>query len=240
MLNLGTTNDAKSVPTKDLGVPTGGSTGQVLTKTGAADYSTGWQDPSGGDVTADMLGIVINGNSTPVGASAGQYVIVKNSTISGVTDGLYKASLAIPANTAIDATYLTAVSGGGLNSLGSGLSSLSTELGKFGKILYSGNFSGSGSIYVPGIFGYALVGVVPAAGSGSYTLVGSPLRGGLAFGTYNSAGVSHFAYRFDYVNADTIAVNANNRGVTDGTNTTYSGGADCKILKIVGLFPAKY
>ena len=73
--------------------------------------------PGGGDVTADMLGIVIDGNSTPVGASAGQYVIVKNSTISGVTDGLYKAALAIPANTAIDATYLTEVSGGGLNSL---------------------------------------------------------------------------------------------------------------------------
>ena len=70
-----------------------------------------------GYVSADMLGIVINGNSTPVGASAGQYVIVKDSTISGVTDGLYTAAQAIPANTAIDATYLTAVSSGGLNSL---------------------------------------------------------------------------------------------------------------------------
>lgn len=65
----------------------------------------------------DMLGIVIDGNSTPVGASAGQYVIVKNSTISGVTDGLYTAAQIIPANTAIDSTYLTAVSNGGFNSL---------------------------------------------------------------------------------------------------------------------------
>ena len=65
----------------------------------------------------DMLGIVIDGNSTPVGASAGQYVIVKNSTITGITDGLYTAAKAIPANTAIDATYLTAVSGGGHNSV---------------------------------------------------------------------------------------------------------------------------
>ena len=99
------------------GVPTGGTAGQVLTKTGAADYAAAWQDPSGGDVTADMLGIVINGNSTPVGASVGQYVIVKNSTITGITDGLYKAAQAIPANTAIDSTYLTTASNGGLNDL---------------------------------------------------------------------------------------------------------------------------
>lgn len=99
------------------GVPPGGTAGQVLAKTGPADYATGWQDPSGGDVTADMLGIVIEGNSTPVGASTGQYVIVKASTISGITDGLYTAAQAIPANTAIDSTYLTAVSDGGLNDL---------------------------------------------------------------------------------------------------------------------------
>lgn len=72
---------------------------------------------SNGNVTADMLGIVIKGNSTPVGASAEQYVIVKDSTISGITDGLYTAARAIPANTAIDATYLTAVSNGGLNDI---------------------------------------------------------------------------------------------------------------------------
>jgi hypothetical protein len=68
-----------------------------------------------GNVTADMLGIVIKGNSTPVGASKGQYTIVKNSTINGITDGLYTAAQAIPANTAIDSTYLTAVTNGGLN-----------------------------------------------------------------------------------------------------------------------------
>lgn len=66
----------------------------------------------------DMLGIVINGNSTPVGASEGQYVIVKDSTISGITDGLYTAKTTIPANTAIDSTYLSnKVDDGGLNDL---------------------------------------------------------------------------------------------------------------------------
>ena len=171
-----------------VGVPSGGTDGQMLVKDGSTDYATKWQNqptipsaytgdpemdgtaspgsstswakgdhvhptdtsraasdlgvsgatanqyvqitavdangkptafgagtPSGGDVTADMLGIVIDGNSTPVGAAVGQYVIVKNSTITGVTDGLYTAAQAIPANTAIDSTYLSAVSGGGLN-----------------------------------------------------------------------------------------------------------------------------
>lgn len=105
----------------EKGLPPGGTAGQVLTKSGSTDYSASWQNPSGGDVTADMLGIVIDGNSTAIGASAGQYVIVKNSTITGITDGLYTAALAIPANTAIDATYLTAVSGGGLNALNDSL-----------------------------------------------------------------------------------------------------------------------
>lgn len=82
----------------------------------------GTTNAAGGNVTADMLGIVIKGNSTPVGASIGQYVIVKNSTISGITDGLYNARLEIPANTAIDDTYLSPVSEGGFNLLLAGLS----------------------------------------------------------------------------------------------------------------------
>ena len=99
-----------------LGI-TGATVGKVpvISAVDGNGVPTAFVAGDGGDVTADMLGIVIDGNSTPVGASKGQYVIVKNSTISGVTDGLYKAALAIPANTAIDATYLTAVSGGGLN-----------------------------------------------------------------------------------------------------------------------------
>ena len=71
----------------------------------------------GSNVTADMLGIVIKGNSTPIGADVGQYVIVKNSTISSITDGLYKAVKVIPANTAINSTYLTKVNSGGMNDL---------------------------------------------------------------------------------------------------------------------------
>lgn len=63
------------------------------------------------------LAIVVNGNKAAIGAAVGQFIILKNSTISGRSDGLYTAAQAIPANTAINSTYLTAVSGGGLNAL---------------------------------------------------------------------------------------------------------------------------
>lgn len=36
-----------------VGVPAGGTTGQVLTKTGAGDYATGWTDPAGGSGGSD-------------------------------------------------------------------------------------------------------------------------------------------------------------------------------------------
>lgn len=69
------------------------------------------------DAFPGEIGIVVNGNKTASGvtASSGQYVILINSTITGKADGLYTAAKAIPANTALDGTYLTAVSGGGLN-----------------------------------------------------------------------------------------------------------------------------
>lgn len=65
----------------------------------------------------ESVAILVTGNSSATGASVGQYVYVKGSTITGITDGLYIANQAIPANTSIDSSYLTAVSEGGLNSL---------------------------------------------------------------------------------------------------------------------------
>ena len=68
---------------------------------------------------ANDIAIIINGNKTTHtgGAAQGDFVIVRNSTINGITEGLYTAAQAIPANTAIDSTYLTAVDGGGLNAV---------------------------------------------------------------------------------------------------------------------------
>lgn len=67
----------------------------------------------------DAIAVVVDGNKTSYasGASIGQYVLLKNSTITGCTDGAYKATKAIPYNTAIDSTYLTAVNGGLVNAL---------------------------------------------------------------------------------------------------------------------------
>ena len=72
----------------------------------------------------DALGIVVDGNQSAVSASSGQFIILKNSSIvdSGdvmLADGLYTAAKAIPANTTIDKTYLTADAAGGLNALNS-------------------------------------------------------------------------------------------------------------------------
>lgn len=65
------------------------------------------------------IAIIIDGNKTTHtgGAAIGDFVIVCNSTITGITDGLYTAAQEIPANTAITSAYLTAVDGGGLNAL---------------------------------------------------------------------------------------------------------------------------
>lgn len=69
---------------------------------------------------SSALAFVVDGNKSSVSIAVGKYVFVKNSTISGVSDGLYTAAQAIPANYAIDAAYLTAVIGGGLNAVGGG------------------------------------------------------------------------------------------------------------------------
>ena len=82
------------------------------------------------DATQSDITIIIEGNQTTHtgGVAVDGYVIVRNSTISGITDGLYKATQAIPANTAIDSTYLEAVSGGGLNELNSNINNLPNTL----------------------------------------------------------------------------------------------------------------
>ena len=177
------------------GVPTGGTTGQVLAKTSSADYATTWVNQSGGGGTSDYddltdkpsinnvtlsgnktaadlslgtyskpsggipasdlasavqtslgkadtalqsvpatyrtaaaqdsidatqdaaIGVVITGKRPSMVVTAGQYVIVRNSTISGISDGLYTASASLSPSTDVTAANLTAVSNGGLNSI---------------------------------------------------------------------------------------------------------------------------
>lgn len=97
---------------------TSGQQAQVRENIGAAEALTA--------AHTDEVGIVIVGNKTTHtgGASKDQYVILRDSTITGRTDGLYKAAKAIPANTALDSSYLTAVDGG----IGSEVASLNEQI----------------------------------------------------------------------------------------------------------------
>ena len=65
---------------------------------------------------------IINGKQCALGAAKGDYVLLRNSTITGKTDGAYVAAKAIPANTDIDSTYLgSAITGGISNELNSNI-----------------------------------------------------------------------------------------------------------------------
>lgn len=66
---------------------------------------------------ADEIAIVITGARPALAVSVGQYVIVRNSTISGISDGLYTANDALSPSANVTAANLTGASNGGLNSL---------------------------------------------------------------------------------------------------------------------------
>ena len=72
---------------------------------------------------SDAIGIVVDGDKTAYadGVEIGQFVILRNSTITGCDDGLYKAAKTIPYNTVIDSTYLTAEPSGAANALNASL-----------------------------------------------------------------------------------------------------------------------
>lgn len=63
------------------------------------------------------VGLVINGNTASVNVTSGQYVVVINSTISGITDGLYRSTANVNASTAFTSSNLTAISNGVSNEL---------------------------------------------------------------------------------------------------------------------------
>ena len=71
---------------------------------------------------------IINGKRCSLGAASGEYVLLRNSTITGKTDGAYQATKAIPANTDLDSTYLgSPITGGLVNELNSNLINLDTD-----------------------------------------------------------------------------------------------------------------
>ena len=71
----------------------------------------------------ESLAIPINGNVASVNVAAGKFVYIKNSTITGISDGLYIAVNAISANTPFTAADLdnTNTAEGGLNAIGNSI-----------------------------------------------------------------------------------------------------------------------
>ena len=73
---------------------------------------------------------IINGKRCSLGAASGDYVLLRNSTIAGKTDGAYKATKAIPANTDLDSTYLgSPITGGMVNELNNNLTNKPNFIG---------------------------------------------------------------------------------------------------------------
>lgn len=116
---------------------------------------------------ADEVGIVITGKRPSMSVTAGQYVIVRNGTISGITDGLYTANAALSPSTDVTAANLTAVSGGGLNNLRNNL--FITRNLTSDEITLAANEAGGFEISVPAISQYATfsIGQIYITGEGS-------------------------------------------------------------------------
>lgn len=80
----------------------------------------------------NSIAIVATGN-THVAITSSQYVYVKEHT--ALADGLYTASTNIAANATLSSSNLTAVSGGGMNSLKESVDSLNSNIGTLGTVL---------------------------------------------------------------------------------------------------------
>ena len=69
------------------------------------------------DAATGKMDIIVNGNTASVNVTSGQYVTVLNSTITGITDGIYKAVANVAAGVAFVAANLSAPSSGALNEI---------------------------------------------------------------------------------------------------------------------------
>ena len=67
-------NTWEEVPAGGVGVPSGGTQGNVLVKTGSADYSTGWGTAS--DIGAMSKWVKLWENASPSSAFAGQTISI--------------------------------------------------------------------------------------------------------------------------------------------------------------------
>ena len=80
--------------TRKVGIPSGGTTGQVLKKTTAEDYATEWSADSGGG--GDVVGPGSSTNGAVVLYDGVTGKLIKNSTILPTTVGIAIANMANP------------------------------------------------------------------------------------------------------------------------------------------------
>jgi len=99
--------------------------------------------------------------------------------------------------------------------------------------LWSGSFSGTGTIDVPNLDKYLVIAVQNDV---SVLVLGNTFTGSGALGIYGQAQIGEFSYRFDNSVANKLKIDVNNRGIIyyNGSSTAY-GGSWCTITKIYGL-----
>ena len=103
--------------------------------------------------------------------------------------------------------------GGGLQLFGETIDI--SKLNRIGKLLWSGSFSTTGSIIVPEINQYIIIGVV----ADTVTMLGSQYYGGCTFATYNAYTTRSYGYRFTYdAPNNKLTIDNLNRGAVNGSS----------------------
>lgn len=186
------TNLSTSTPANILqSEPRPGVTGVLPVANGGTGATTagGALENLGVDVDvsklSESLAVIIDGNTTTTYIAKGQYAYVKNAVIA---EGLYVANSNIPIGTTVTAqqTYLTPVSGGGLNAIQDSISSTQIDISKVQEglaIIVNGD---TAPMAVP-IGGYAYIkNNAHGLADGLYVNVSSaafPVSGGVASST---------------------------------------------------------
>lgn len=97
---------------------------------------------------SNAIAIIIDGNTSTADVIAGNFVFVRNSTITGVTDGLYTANNNVAHGTAFGQADLTAASNGGLNALNDHLAKFDSLI-EIQSLTLNPNVDGQGETNVP-------------------------------------------------------------------------------------------
>ena len=121
------------------------------------------------------IAILVNGDTANVNTAAGQYVLVQNSSIAGISDGLYKANTACAAGASFTSSILDAVSNGGLNDINAYIDKLGNPDTQIPSTIVTPSANRTYS-QVGKLVSFKIVRTVPAGGltAGSVFLDGMP------------------------------------------------------------------